>query len=164
MLNGLKTPPREPFFLYLHLIGPHDPYAPPPEARSFLSGELTRSAARFCKDRLSGDDVTSNTLAAMRHGLVPVDAETLAQMTALYDGEIAFSDAQIARILAAFEQAHVAERTIFIVTSDHGEEFREHGGLGHGRSQYRELLHAPLVVAGRHRPPASPPIRCGSSM
>lgn len=145
----LATPPRSPFFLYLHFVGPHDPYAPPRDApRSFVQESLTPGAARFFEDKLSSNEASGNTLSAMQYGLVDVDAATLRQMVELYDTEIAFTDAQIGRVLAAFDRARLTEHTLFIVTADHGEEFRDHGGLGHGRTQYRELLHVPLVMAG----------------
>jgi hypothetical protein len=69
-------------------------------------------------------------------------------MRDLYDGEIAFTDRQVAEVVAAFDRAGLSDSTLFIVTSDHGEEFGDHGGLGHGRTHYRELLHVPLIMAG----------------
>jgi arylsulfatase A-like enzyme len=63
-----------------------------------------------------------------------------------YDGEIAAADAQVKRILQALEDHELTETTIVIVTADHGEEFLEHGGTGHTRKLYRELLHVPLIV------------------
>jgi arylsulfatase A-like enzyme len=63
-----------------------------------------------------------------------------------YDSEIAFVDAQLAELFAALAQRGIADSTIVIVGSDHGEEFGEHGGFDHTRKHYRELLHVPLIV------------------
>jgi len=63
-----------------------------------------------------------------------------------YDSEIAFEDSQIATVLAALAEAGAADSTVVILTSDHGEEFGEHGGFNHTRKHYRELLHVPLIV------------------
>jgi arylsulfatase A-like enzyme len=139
---------RAPRFIYLHFIGPHDPYTPPKDGPSFLQGPLTPTTAKFFEERLSASDVQHNTLSALAHGILPLDRDTLQQMRDLYDGEIAFTDRQVGEIVAAFDKAGLTESTLFVVTSDHGEEFGDHGGLGHGRTQYHELLHVPLIMAG----------------
>ena len=73
---------------------------------------------------------------------------------ALYDGEIAFVDAQIGLLLEGLAARKLAEEAVVIVVSDHGEEFTEHGGWFHGLTLHRELLHVPLIVWDR-RPGAS---------
>ena len=62
-----------------------------------------------------------------------------------YDGEIAHNDHQIGRLLAALEERDLLDRTVVVFTADHGEEFGEHGGLGHF-TLYEEVLRIPLVV------------------
>jgi arylsulfatase A-like enzyme len=67
-------------------------------------------------------------------------------MVAAYEGEIAALDRVLGRLLEALL---TEERpTIVLVTSDHGEEFYEHGGWGHGHSLHEELLRVPCIVAG----------------
>jgi arylsulfatase A-like enzyme len=63
-----------------------------------------------------------------------------------YDGEIAFTDAQIGRLIAAMDEAGMLADTLIVLHSDHGEEFWEHGSCDHGHTQYDELLHVPLVL------------------
>jgi arylsulfatase A-like enzyme len=63
-----------------------------------------------------------------------------------YDSEIAKDDAEIGSLLALVAQGGRGDRTLTIVTSDHGEEFREHGGEYHGLRLYRELMHVPLLL------------------
>lgn len=71
----------------------------------------------------------------------------------LYDGEVAFVDHHLGRLLALLDQPSFAERTAVILTSDHGEAFGEHGLYRHGFELWEELVHVPLVV----RVPGVPP-------
>ncbi len=57
-----------------------------------------------------------------------------------------YLDSQIARVLEALERSGNAERTIVVITGDHGEEFMEHGYWGHGSTFAEEQVHVPLVV------------------
>jgi arylsulfatase A-like enzyme len=64
----------------------------------------------------------------------------------LYDGEIAFTDRHVGEVLRTLEATGFAGDTIVVLFSDHGEEFGEHGGVRHGHTLHRELLHVPLVM------------------
>lgn len=64
----------------------------------------------------------------------------------LYDGEIAFTDRSIGELLASLVDLGLADDTIVVLIADHGEEFGEHGGQGHGRTLHREVVHVPLLV------------------
>src|SRR5690606_5849042 len=63
-----------------------------------------------------------------------------------YDSEIAFVDAQIGRVLGALDESPARDRTVVIVTSDHGEAFGEHGMIRHGFEVWEELVRAPLIL------------------
>ena len=63
-----------------------------------------------------------------------------------YDGEIAFTDLHLGRLLDAFERLGFAENTIVVIVADHGEEFGEHGIQGHGYDLHEEVVRVPLVV------------------
>jgi arylsulfatase A-like enzyme len=78
-----------------------------------------------------------------------VSDDELAKMVALYDGEIAYTDAKLGRVLDRVLGDN--RRTVVCVTSDHGEEFLEHGGFFHGYTLYEEVLRVPLVFAGPER-------------
>ena len=69
-----------------------------------------------------------------------------AHLEALYDGEITYHDVHFQAIMDGLERRHLADDTLVIVTSDHGEEFWDHGSVGHGHSLYEELLHVPMFV------------------
>jgi arylsulfatase A-like enzyme len=116
------------FFLYVHFMDVHSPYDPPaPYNKKFL-----KKMGRY----------------RYRNGLMPdMSEEDLNYTMALYDGEIRFLDAKIGSLFKYLEEQSLLENTIIIFTSDHGEEFLEHGGMGHGTTLYGELLHVPLFIA-----------------
>jgi arylsulfatase A-like enzyme len=64
----------------------------------------------------------------------------------LYDGEIAFTDLHLGRLLDRLDELGMRDSTLVIVTSDHGEEFGDHGGIGHRSTLYREVQRIPLVI------------------
>jgi hypothetical protein len=73
--------------------------------------------------------------------------DRIAEMTDRYDGEIAYADKYIGRLLDFMASTGRYGRTLIIVTADHGEHFGEHGGkMGHDTSLYNELLHVPLII------------------
>ena len=147
-LPFLDAEAKPPFFLYLHLGGAHDPYAPPPSAPSFLEEPLTPTAELFYRQPLKGFRTEPPLLRRIDFGLTLADERTRHQMVALYDGELAFADQQVGRVLDAIERLPFGDNTVVVVTADHGEEFWDHGGLGHGHTNFEEQLHVPLVMAG----------------
>jgi arylsulfatase A-like enzyme len=128
-----------PFFLWVHLMDPHSWYDPAPEHVRALApdGEDISRLERFRANRaLSGSS-----------DMATVDAH-LDTLELLYDAGIRQADAAIGDLRSALESRNLADETILAVTGDHGEEFREHGGIKHGGRLYEELIHVPLVVAG----------------
>ena len=75
----------------------------------------------------------------------PEDARHLSN---LYDAEIRQLDDELGRFLDELERRGLLEDTAIVVTSDHGEEFLEHGGVLHGKTLYGELVRVPLLAAG----------------
>lgn len=117
-----------PFFLYLHLFEVHWPYQPPPEYRALFSAPPLGKLV-------------------YRNGPVEeVPAEDLAFTEAAYDAGVRYADALVGELLDALEAAGVADRSVVAITSDHGDEFLEHGGMGHGTHVFGELVRAPLVL------------------
>jgi arylsulfatase A-like enzyme len=68
-----------------------------------------------------------------------------AGITALYDGEIAFADRELGRLVDAIEAEGLSGRTLLVVTADHGEGLMQHGHMGHGLHLYEEAVRVPLV-------------------
>ena len=78
-------------------------------------------------------------------GLIPTlkkDPQALYVLKALYDSEINYVDVSIGALIEELK----LDTTFLIITSDHGEEFLEHGQLGHGNNVHRETLHIPLII------------------
>ena len=72
----------------------------------------------------------------------------------MYDGEIADIDRELGRLFRYLIDKSLIDRTVIIVTSDHGEEFLEHGFFGHGLTLYEESVHVPLIMRFPHLLPA----------
>jgi arylsulfatase A-like enzyme len=79
-----------------------------------------------------------------------------AMMEALYDEEVRYADGLLGELLDELRAGGVLDSSVLVVTSDHGEEFGDHGLLGHSDTLYREQLHVPLLV---RFPPGSPHAR-----
>lgn len=132
VLDRLAERPLRDFFLFLHTYEIHDPYTDRRFAKDLPSGKLGPTFKRFDK-------------AKIEKGRRTAVEETYIQ--ALYDGDIAHTDEQLAKLFELFERRGIFESAVVIVTSDHGEEFWEHGRWRHGQSLYDELLHVPLFVS-----------------
>lgn len=63
-----------------------------------------------------------------------------------YDGEVRYTDHYVGQVLDALEHYGYAKDTIVVFFSDHGEEFGEHGGIGHGQSLHEELIRIPFAI------------------
>jgi arylsulfatase A-like enzyme len=73
----------------------------------------------------------------------------------LYDGEIAYTDRELGRLLDAVDRLGLYDNTVIVVVADHGEQFRDHGNSRHGRDLHRETVRVPLLI----RAPGLPPRR-----
>jgi arylsulfatase A-like enzyme len=119
--NWVRDHAGEKTFLYLHYLDVHNPYA--------HDGELPR----VFRDG-AGRVVYVN-------GLVEgVTAEDLAYSIDAYDDGLVYADALIGQLARELEAAAAERDVLLVVTSDHGDEFLEHGGMGHGTTLYPELL------------------------
>jgi arylsulfatase A-like enzyme len=76
------------------------------------------------------------------------DAADIRHLEELYDAGVRQMDAELGRFLRLLDDTGRAEETLLLVTSDHGEEFYDHGRVEHFLTQYQELLHVPLIVRG----------------
>lgn len=130
---------EERFFLFLHTYSVHDPYEPPePFASTFWSGGAPGSLAEL-------------PIPKVNAGLLTVDERTVDYFEALYDGGIRYADHVLAGFFAELERLGLSAETTIVITSDHGEEFGEHGRLGHTQL-YPEVLQVPLLVLHPDRP------------
>jgi arylsulfatase A-like enzyme len=125
---------REPWFVWLHFLDPHTPYT----ARDPWID------ARWPGPRGPFRDLEGIAPAggyARRH--IAPGSQRLAYVEALYDSELSHVDA---KLRGAIERLDSVDDTLVVVTSDHGEEFLEHGGFGHGHTLFEETIRVPLVM------------------
>jgi arylsulfatase A-like enzyme len=130
-----KQAPDAPLFLHLQTIHPHNPYAPPEPFRS-----------RFVPENGSEINGRTSTLTGIRARRVEADEADQDKLRGLYAGGTAYNDAHIDDFLKSILTRFSKEDVLFILTSDHGEELFEHGGVLHGYTLYDEMLQIPLVV------------------
>jgi len=134
------------FLAYLHYMDMHDPYRPPESLRP-PSPAGVRPRVRRGEAATVYRKITSGAVA-------PLSTEELEHLRALYRAQVAYWDRELRHLLGLLDEAGVGETTILIVLSDHGEEFLEHGHLGHSKTLYDELLRVPLVIVGPGVPAA----------
>ena len=141
-----------PFFLFVHLMDAHNPYIPPEPYDTMFSSHGA--------NMMPAPEFWQRVWPVYR--ALPSDRERLAQpdldhIVDLYDGAIRYADHEVGRLLEALARLGLERNTLVVVTSEHGEEFLEHGNISH-RSPllYDELIHVPLIVrlpgaaGGRH--------------
>jgi arylsulfatase len=127
----LKEDAKRPFFLWIHYLDPHHPYDPPQSFRTFKNykGSLPR--------RVSPPSIGSYH-----------SSQDCAYIKSLYLDDVRFVGYHVGKLLDVLKKAGIYDRTLVILTSDHGEEFYDHGAFSHGQSMYQELLHVPLIMKG----------------
>jgi arylsulfatase A-like enzyme len=149
-LRWIAEHAHERFFLYLHLVDPHTPHAPPQDLLERFTG---RSALAehpdFLEHLLTG--LQSGAVVGPGGSSEPariVKAEQVRWLSDVYDAGVAAGDAWLGRLLALLDELALSETTVVAFTSDHGEELFDHGWIGHGHALHEELLRVPLVLAG----------------
>ncbi len=151
-----------PWFLYVHAMGPHSPYWPREEAYfSKFQPEEKRRGPEEIREAISSCRYSPLVHQTRKVLGIPKPAEgaELPPMSSffpekelprlcvdLYDGEIAFTDLQVGRLVEYLKESGQYDDTLLIVTSDHGEEFWDHGSVYHGQTLYEEQLRVPFLM------------------
>jgi arylsulfatase A-like enzyme len=137
--SWLEAPDERRRFLFLHYYDVHSDFVSTPESEAKFVGEYDGSV-----------DGSTRQLLRVRVGLsdLRLGPKDIAHLFDRYDAGIRQLDDELARLLRYLDESGWAERTLLVVTSDHGEEFGEHGSYLHGRTQYQEVLHVPLILRG----------------
>jgi arylsulfatase A-like enzyme len=127
--------PEGPWFGFLHTYDVHCPYDPPaPYHGTFASADA---------EPIEVEGRCGNP----HFNALELSPGQMRYLSDRYDEDVRRADDALARLFAALDELELWERTLVIVTSDHGEEFGEHGQIGHERSLHREVLAIPLLVA-----------------
>jgi arylsulfatase A-like enzyme len=125
-----------PFFAFLHYFDAHAPYAVPEPYRTLWHPGL--SAPR--------PEDTIEFLRRHRWPGVVVAPEVIDYLRSLYDGALRYQDESLRPLFEGLEAIAGSRPTLWIVTADHGEEFKEHGFLSHSFFLHEELVRVPLVM------------------
>lgn len=118
-------------FLWLHYFDPHNPYTPPSE---YLGNQKQIVPMKNRMEELK---------MIKRKTLTVLEKERFRK---LYEGEVRYVDAEVGELLNYLKSQGLYENSLIVLTSDHGEEFWEHGGYYHGRTLYNESLRVPLII------------------
>ena len=126
---------EQPFFLFLHTYSVHDPYEPPVEYQKMFWSDPPPETF----------DSSGENLRLVNGGELEIDSETAEYFRAMYDASVRYVDDVLGQFVSELETLGLLDNTTLIVTSDHGEEFLEHGRMAHTQV-YPESLLVPLLV------------------
>jgi len=168
---------RQPFFLFINYFNSHTPYDPPrPFKKMFYNGfheprihlkEVLLNKIQRTGDKISDDEVDIRRLRWIASGgggfafaakKASISEKEWEIVKSWYDGEIAYLDYQFGTLLDFLHDESIFENTLFIITSDHGESFGEHGLAVHPLCLYESVLHVPLIVSHPHLASGGKPI------
>ncbi len=143
IVRWLERHRHHPFFLFLHTYDVHAPYTTVPEAYWRLYADSSAESLGELLDvkpsTIPGDELTPERIRAFSD---------------LYDGEIRYVDERLGTLFEALARLDLEKRTLIVFTSDHGEEFGEHGFVEHRTGNlHQELTRVPLIFAGPGIPP-----------
>lgn len=133
VVRWLRKDRLNPFFLWIHYFDPHMPYTAP---QRFLPGV----------EPAPGLGYEFHDLAGVRRGYFYPDQQQSAWISELYAAEVRYVDECIGSIVKLLREMGIYDESLLVLSSDHGEEFWEHGGFEHGHTIYNEQIRVPLVI------------------
>ena len=129
---------QPPFFLFLHSYEIHHPYTPRSRDLAHFRGDYTGPLP---------DHISMKTLRQVNTGRRRLSKADVAHVVATYDAELRSADAAFGELIEILREKRLYDDTLIVLTSDHGEEFGEHGKMGwHSHTLFDELLHVPLII------------------
>jgi arylsulfatase A-like enzyme len=142
---------ERPFFIWLHLMDPHSPYYPSPNAFRDLTGrEPDPVRARYLNEFWNRSDLSPSRLQSKKESIVE-----------LYDAGIRAVDNQIARFVTHLKESNRWDNCVFSCTADHGEEFLDRDRRYHAPvNLHEEIARVPLIIrvpsVGKTKAPPAP--------
>lgn len=125
------------FFMFLHTYQPHNPYACPYPYKTMFIQEGAKWRHLDLRSFLGGNPGIFKALTE----------EERQNVVDLYDSEIRYTDERlIGPLIQKLKEIDIYDQSMIVFTSDHGEEFYDHQGWGHGHSLYDESLKVPLII------------------
>ncbi len=151
VLFWLNSNHERKFFLFFHTYATHDPYFPPkPYSRMYdksYAGKIFDSRQKLCPQASSKYDVLDNQQDIFWASVNKEDPRDIDFLVAQYDAAINFVDNEmIRRLVEKLRELGIYDNTLMILTSDHGEAFKEHNNFLH-TDLYTEVLRVPLIIA-----------------
>lgn len=139
--------PHKPFFSWIHLFPPHDPYLPP---KPFIGMFDPSLELRSYKSQMNVKDVALRYRDRFQE--FPSDImPTVKILQTRYDEFIRYCDKQFQDFMAELSKSNYSENTVIILSSDHGESF-EHGAIQHsGLHLYEQVTNIPLIIKEPHQ-------------
>lgn len=168
-IQWIEDSPDAPLFVFVHYYDVHADYTSQPEFERLFVGPYDGPAKgtgwqlvkaniepeflELCHERFDPDKCTFGSAERPRVidqsvQRMEFDEADVAHMVDLYDAGIRQMDTEIGRLFSFIETSGISEETLVVVTSDHGEEFLEHGRLDHFLPTWQEVLHIPLIMVG----------------
>ena len=137
-----EGPRARPFFFLIHYLDPHSDYASLPEFE-----------APFREPYEGQADGSSVQLFRHVSGSLRFDERDARHLSNLYDGGVRQQDEELGKLFRHLRARGFLEDTLVVLTSDHGEEFLEHGNVMHGLQHHEESVRIPLIFLGPEIPP-----------
>lgn len=147
----LVRPRTAPFFLYLHTVDPHEEYRPDSEYLNRFADPAGESRYRddWAALRQAHPDQLTNRSTQADFERAAVSPQPFVNYgSRLYDADILATDRAMSSLFRTLHELGLDDNLLLVITSDHGEEFLEHGGTSHGFSLHDELLHVPFLLWG----------------
>jgi arylsulfatase A-like enzyme len=146
-LEYLSEESDAPLFLWVHYIDPHTPFQADPGDLDLgaWSAEIRQRQPEVLEDGTVVGAVFAGT-ANVRGGMLWLGPEDRQRIEEYYDRTISYVDREVGRLFGALRERHGERRVVSVLTSDHGEEFWDHGHFEHGHDYYREVTRIPMVI------------------
>jgi arylsulfatase A-like enzyme len=134
-LAWLRANHQSRFYVYVHLLRPHNPYQPPDEIAQRFRPASYRGTLVPDTDTLSAIDVGA-------HRLGPGDLDFVVSQ---YDANLSYGDQLVGELARGLDDLGVLDRTVIVVMADHGEAFGQHGRFLHNTTLYEEMIRVPFI-------------------
>ena len=136
--DWLEKHRQKKFFLFIHNYNVHRPYTPPEPYKKYYTNDTYTGSIEDLMDSIRVDYEQDGSISKRK--------QEYDYIVSQYDAEINYVDELIGDLLEKLSQEGFMDNTIIVLTSDHGEEFLEHGSFGHMRTLYDEVLSVPLIL------------------
>jgi len=134
--NWLDNGVRAPFFVFLNYFDAHEPYYVPDESFDIFAEMPVEERHRLRQSWQSRD----------RHGWSSEDPAEIQLAVDTYDAAIRYMDHHLRLLFDELDKRKLLDKTLIVITTDHGEHFGEHGQFGHGYTLYRHVIEAPVIL------------------